>query len=140
MKNVFTYGLLLLSFGISAHSAPINHAAKCALESASADAPDWKSQVFPLIATAGGYETGTSVGSGIFSLTKIDPSELDGWPTYGGTYYKGNNDLWVIITAQDAKLPDGIAYKVVKPLETDPNTNARPAVYLCPLTAFASHG
>lgn len=122
--------LSLCFFAQGAH-AGISSVSKCALVSAPANAPDWKSQAFPLIVTNEGYEASTSMASSVFELSGVDPADLVGWPNYGGHYYKGNNDLWVIISPQEKPLPEGATFRVVKPLETDPNTNSKPANYLC---------
>lgn len=99
---------------------------RCILASAPPGAEEWREQAFPLIRTSDGFEAAASVGSAqIFELTPIAASQLRGWPIYeGGRYFSGGNDVWVII-------PNGDVIKVIKPLETDPNTKQLPAVYIC---------
>ncbi|HWU44299.1 MAG TPA: hypothetical protein VN132_12700, partial [Bdellovibrio sp.] len=110
----------------TAFASTFQGAYKCTLASASADAPSWKSQAFPLLETSDGWEAASSHGSSsIFELKAIDPSQLAGWPTFqNGTYYSGGSDVYVIIK-------NGNVLKVVKPLETDPNTKATPSTYNC---------
>ncbi|MGZ3773054.1 MAG: hypothetical protein ACXVCY_03350 [Pseudobdellovibrionaceae bacterium] len=119
---------LLSTIVLSAYAASANpsQAFKCSLSSAKSTDPDWKSQAFPLIKQSTHFESATSFGSSkFFDLTAIDPSQLSGWPQYRyGTYYSGNNDLYVIID-------NGKVLQVVKPLETDINTQKRPSVYNC---------
>jgi hypothetical protein len=100
---------------------------KCALTSASPNDPDWKSQAFPLIQTSTGFEAASSEGSStLFELSKMSPSSLKSWPKFaGGTYYSGNNDVFVIVEKSN------VVSSVVKPLETDPNTNKNPSQYNC---------
>jgi hypothetical protein len=132
MKSSLSFGIFMAMLSFHSAQADILGASRCELASAPANAAEWQSQAFPLITTSDGYEAAESVGSSrIFELTPIDPADLAGWPNYGGRYYRGSNDMWVIITPSDASLPPGTAFKVIKPLETDPNTNSRPATYIC---------
>ena len=123
--------LLALALGFTALSAQAGNFryAKCTLTSAPKGAPDWQANAFILEKTAQGFEGSNDTSGRSFDLTVIDPSELPGYPVYeGGTYYKGGNDLWVLITKN---LAPNAVIKVVKPLETDINTNERPASYDC---------
>lgn len=128
MKALFSL-LTILALSYTTQAQAILGSSKCSLDSAPRNAPDWQTQAFPLIRTSSGYEVAASMGSGqLVELTVIDPSQLAGWPTYnGGQYYAGGNDIWVLVR-------NGVSLKVIKPLETDPNNNQRPANYTCSKT------
>ena len=117
--------VLSLALGTQAKSATIQAAYQCKLTTAPADAPDWKTQSFNLLNTSEGFAV-VEGGSHIFELQEVDQSQLPGWPQLPGSYYRGNNDIFAVAIS-----PDGITAHVVKPLETDPNSNQRPSFYDC---------
>ena len=128
MKIIACFLTLVIS--VSAQATPqLLGAAKCQLTTASPSAKNWQ-RAFNLVITSDGYEV-VEGASHVFKLVKIDPSRLIGWPDYGGTYYSTSNDALVLITPADMALPPGVAFRVIKPLDTDPNTHQRPSVFNC---------
>jgi len=125
MKKAILFALFLSLAALPVQASKIVAASTCSPASQNTD-----DSTFPLITTDTGFEVAASMSSSSISeLTAIDPSDLGGWPNYGGTYYKGGDDVWVIITPKDAQLPTGVTFKVIKPLEQD--ENAQPETHFC---------
>jgi opacity protein-like surface antigen len=113
---------LLIAVALSAASLPAQAASMKAYKCAAAHGP---AAEFPLYESGDAFRAASSMGSTrYFDLEKIPTGDLAGWPVFqGGTYYRGGNDLWVILPGDDA-------LEVIKPLENLPEGQR----YLCART------